>query len=504
MDSRFFERVAMYLRKSRAVEGEETEVVLAKHRAQLSRYAAEHMINVVKIYEEVVSGDSLFSRPQMLQLLNDIENQEYTGVLCMDIDRLGRGNMKEQGLILETFKNSSTAIITPDKIYDLNNELDETQSEFKTFMARQELKMIKKRLSRGLHLTIEKGGYVSNIPFGYKRGYKNKVPTLVPDPEESKYVQMIFSLYNEGYGCQEICNRLNMLGVRPRRSDMFSRSSVRKILTNPVYIGKIVWGQKKHITTKSFNGRKRIVDNPKENWLVIDGLHQPIIDDETFETANALLQGKRHPPYRVGGVIMNPFSGLLFCRRCGRAMTRRAFGKNKAEYLLCPTTGCMKSSRLENIEHTLIGVLIEQLNTLSLQDENCSTDCHRINDINILENLKAREKKLQKQRNRLYDLLEQGIYTTEIFDERNNILTEQLNKLSAEIKTLEEKQKRKINQNDLSNIKITHLLQEYWNGTPEEKNKLLKCVIKKAFYYKAKNAGPNDYIIEVELRDVLA
>lgn len=180
MDSRFFERVAMYLRKSRAEEGEETEVVLAKHRAQLSRYAAEHMINVVKIYEEVVSGDSLFSRPQMLQLLNDIENQEYTGVLCMDIDRLGRGNMKEQGLILETFKNSSTAIITPDKIYDLNNELDETQSEFKTFMARQELKMIKKRLSRGLHLTIEKGGYVSNIPFGYKRGYKNKVPTLAP------------------------------------------------------------------------------------------------------------------------------------------------------------------------------------------------------------------------------------------------------------------------------------------------------------------------------------
>jgi len=90
MDSRFFERVAMYLRKSRAEEGEETEVVLAKHRAQLSRYAAEHMINVVKIYEEVVSGDSLFSRPQMLQLLNDIENQEYTGVLCMDIDRLGR------------------------------------------------------------------------------------------------------------------------------------------------------------------------------------------------------------------------------------------------------------------------------------------------------------------------------------------------------------------------------------------------------------------------------
>lgn len=129
--SPFFKNVAMYLRKSRAEENEDTQTVLARHKAQLTQYAAAHEIKVSKIYEEVVSGDSLFVRPRMIELLKDIESEKYTGVLCTDIDRLGRGNMKEQGLILETLKDANTAIITPDKIYDLNNEIDETQSEFK-------------------------------------------------------------------------------------------------------------------------------------------------------------------------------------------------------------------------------------------------------------------------------------------------------------------------------------------------------------------------------------
>ena len=111
-------------------------------------YAKNNNLNIVKIRKEIVSGDKLFNRPEMMQLLKEVEEKKYDSVLVIDIERLGRGNMQEQGLILETFKESDTKIITPLKIYDLNNEIDEEHTEFETFMSRRELKNNKKITAR--------------------------------------------------------------------------------------------------------------------------------------------------------------------------------------------------------------------------------------------------------------------------------------------------------------------------------------------------------------------
>lgn len=145
------ENVAIYLRKSRAEELSDTvEDTLRRHKEILLEFAEKNDLQVTKIFEEVVSGDSLYARPQMLCLLSEIEKSSYTAVLCMDIDRLGRGAMSEQGIILETFKANKTKIITPRKIYDLCDEIDEEYTEFETFMARRELKLIKRRMQRGI------------------------------------------------------------------------------------------------------------------------------------------------------------------------------------------------------------------------------------------------------------------------------------------------------------------------------------------------------------------
>ena len=74
----------------------------------------------------------------MLRLLDDISQKRYDAVLCMDIDRLGRGDMASQGMILDTLRTAECLIVTPRRVYDLNNEMDETYSEFEAFMARQE------------------------------------------------------------------------------------------------------------------------------------------------------------------------------------------------------------------------------------------------------------------------------------------------------------------------------------------------------------------------------
>lgn len=499
----FFENAAMYLRKSRAEEGEETEIVLARHKAQLTRYATAHNINVTKIYEEVVSGDSLFARPQMIELLHDIGSGKYTGVLCTDIDRLGRGNMKEQGLILETFKDAETAIITPDKIYDLNNEIDETQSEFKTFMARQELKMIKKRLSRGIRLTIEKGGYVSNVPFGYVRDHKDKIPTLAPDPKESEYVKLIFKWYIEGDGCQTICHKLTAMGVKPRRGDEFSRNSIRRIITNPVYIGKVVWGQKKHIRPKKVGEKHKTIYLPQDQWLMFDGLHPAIVDNDAYNKANAILQGHYHPPYRESGQILNPLAGLLLCRQCGRTMTRRAFGKRRYQtaHILCPTVGCMKSSRADYVEQMFLQELKLMLRELEIEQAYGDTGADSLQSDFIIENMRSEYSKLIKQREKLYDLLERGIYTVPVFSEREKLLTTRIDAIAYDIAALETEMATKRKRAGILIPQIKYVLQEYLDGTPDERNRLLKSVVKRAYYFKAKAAAPKDFSIDIELRE---
>ena len=95
----------------------------------------------------------------MLELLQEVEDCKYDAVLVMDVDRLGSGNMREQGLILETFKEYSTKLITQNKTYNLQNEFDEESSEFEIIIARRELKIIKKRLMIGRMKSLEEGNY---------------------------------------------------------------------------------------------------------------------------------------------------------------------------------------------------------------------------------------------------------------------------------------------------------------------------------------------------------
>lgn len=220
--------VAIYLRKSRAEELTDTvEETLRRHHEILTEYAVKNDLNVVRTYEEVVSGESLYARPKMMELLSDVEQGKYEAVLCMDIDRLGRGTMSDQGIILETFKAADTKIITPRKVYDLNNELDEEYTEFETFMARRELKLIKRRMQRGVRKSIEEGGYLANAPYGYRNVMVNKRPTLEINEEEAKFVRLMFDLYvNKGMGCQVIADTVNAMGAKPHRSDRFGRTSV--------------------------------------------------------------------------------------------------------------------------------------------------------------------------------------------------------------------------------------------------------------------------------------
>ena len=144
-------KTCMYLRKSRAEDlSDSTGDTLRRHRETLEETARAMQLTICGVYEEVVSGEDLYARPEMLRLLRDVKDGVCEAVLCMDIDRLGRGTMSQQGVILETFKEAGVRIITPQKTYDLQDEMDEDYTELQTFFARKELKLIKKRMRRGV------------------------------------------------------------------------------------------------------------------------------------------------------------------------------------------------------------------------------------------------------------------------------------------------------------------------------------------------------------------
>src|SRR5690606_20554216 len=107
--------VCMYLRKSRADlvgEARGEGATLSRHKKILLDLAKQKGLNIIKIRQEIASGESLIHRPEMMELLKEVEAGLYDAVLCMDLDRLGRGNMREQGIIMETFQRSGTKIIT--------------------------------------------------------------------------------------------------------------------------------------------------------------------------------------------------------------------------------------------------------------------------------------------------------------------------------------------------------------------------------------------------------
>lgn len=483
-------RYAEYLRKSRADDpGEPIEVTLARHREALGECMVKLGIAVAPedVFEEVVSGDSLYARPQMLRLLEGVERGLYSGVLCMDIQRLGRGSMSDQGAILDAFKLSGTKIITPGKVYDLSDETDETYTEFETFLGRQEYKMIKRRLRRGIKATIQSGGYIANAPFGYDKVHIGKTPSIKPNEAEAPFVRMMFDLYLSGLGCQRIADKVNSMGAKPRRGEAFTRTTIRAILQNPVYVGKIVWDRKTHIRHAKQNGGKHLtIYNPRESWTIVDGIHQSIVSQEAFDQVQDIFS-RRHRSPSFTGVIENPLAGLIVCGNCGHHMQRQA-DKRGGPMLLCQKRGCIVSSKLNLVEAQLISCLREEMDLLvhTAGNESPQQD-HTRQAFQAIEKQIATAK---AQDDRLHDLLEQGVYDTDTFLQRHAALTQRIASLEAAKADLHPQ--AQLNVPKMAE-RIQGVLDVYQTLAPAERNELLKSVLEKVIYKKEPGAKPAEF-----------
>ena len=216
--------VAMYLRKSR---GEEDD--LAKHEVILEDICTKNNWKYVQ-YKEIGSSDSIELRPEMKKLLYDIEKETYDAVLVVDYDRLSRGDMGQQDKIKKIFRKANTLIITPNKIYDLNNEIDDTYTDFQGLIARQEYKMITKRLRQGKKIGAKMGNWTNGSPpFGYSyERYKDKYNEkgLVINDDEAEIYRYIIQKALAGETANSIAWDLNKKGIRTRQYKLWSHVAI--------------------------------------------------------------------------------------------------------------------------------------------------------------------------------------------------------------------------------------------------------------------------------------
>jgi site-specific DNA recombinase len=508
---RVMDRVAVYLRKSRAdleAEARGEGETLYKHRKTLLSLARKQGLNIIRIRQEIASGESLVNRPEMMALLKEVEAGEYDAVLCMDMDRLGRGSMQEQGLILETFRRSGTKIITPRKTYDLQDEWDEEYSEFEAFMARKELKIITRRLQRGKIQSLENGNYIAGTPpYGYRIERDKQGGVLVPEPDEAEVVRMIFHWYthddpSQRMGSKRIADKLNEMGFKTRQGKTWQPGHIVNILNKSVYAGFNQWSKVNHMQLKG--GKRKKQQRPREEWMEVKGRHEPLIDMETYKKTKELLKSRAHSPYKQK--LRNPLAGLIRCQKCGRSIVKRE--NNRKQYFLgCININCdNRSTRLDLVESKLLDVLKEWLEGYRLRWETDSKPEHKDDtEIKIrkkaLKNLRSELATLEQQRERLHDFLERGIYDDETFMERSATLASRISDTKTAItkaeKDLAEAAKRLKARKEII-PQVEHVLELYSvTDDIKLKNNLLKSILDRIEYKKEKHQKRNQFTLEV-------
>lgn len=484
---------AMYLRKSRAdVEAEthgEGETLL-RHENALTAVAEKLGFEITKIYREIISGETIASRPEIQKLLSEVEQGVYEGVLVMDADRLARGDSVDQGLVARAFRLTGTKIITPRKIYDPNSEFDEEYFEFELFMARREYKLINRRIQRGRVTSVKEGRFIGSVaPYGYDKVkiIGGKGYTIKPN-NEAAIVKLIFEQYLKCSGAGAVAATLEDIGVSARMGKQWSRATVAGILKNPVYIGKIRWSYRKNVK-QSRGGQIVTQRKANENYILAEGLHEPIINEDLFYKVQKKMSENRKKPVNYSKTLKNPFTGLIFCKICGERMTR--LGKNAhTEYdaLKCADVKCscvssplsiVEKAVIEALEQWLCGYDVTVEPTVEASENHCA---------NVLEELNGELKKIKDSREKICEFLEQGVYTADIFAERNEALKFRENEVILKIKHLEDiTENEKINSAAKENIKpnIKKLIEAYhFCENAEEKNCFLKAVLCRVEYSK--------------------
>ena len=342
---------------------------LEAQRERLLRFAEFQEMEVVREYCDAgKSGKNISGRPEFSQMLQDIaeDRDRVDFILVFKLSRFGR-NAADVLNSLQYIQDFGVNLICVEDGIDSSKDSGKLTITVLSAVAEIERENILVQTMEGRRQKAREGKWNGGqAPFGYELDSKNG--TLTVNSKEAEIVRIIFSKFvNEGLGADSICDYLNQHGyqkkkVKKNELNYFSRGFIMKILDNPVYIGKIAYGR---IATEKVKGSRDQYKRVKsDDYMLVDGIHEAIVDQELWEAARIRR--------KETGVKWNKthslehehiLSGILRCPVCGSGLVgtvRRRKNKKSGEYKDDFYYKCLHRKKIDDIHFCNFRLVLNQ------------------------------------------------------------------------------------------------------------------------------------------------
>lgn len=373
-------RVAIYCRLSKDDESEGESSSIQTQRAMLEHYCAQQGWEIAAVYQDDGFTGLNMNRPDLMKLLEAIQRKKIDVVVTKDLSRLGRNYIQTGQLIEEFFPRHGVRYIAVNDSVDTATDSAYDMTPFRAVMNQMYSADVSKKVHSAYVTKARSGQFTGCLaPFGYKKDALDK-NHLVPDEDTAWIAKLIFDYAREGFGPNYIRRRLEdqeipcpawwnrKKGLRnkftkfeladPEKGHLiWDFTTIKEILQNPVYIGAIA-SQKQVYKFKT----GWLKDKQPHEWLVVEGMHEPLIDRDTFMLVQEKIKSRKRPD-AFGNYSI--FAGLVKCGQCGSTLNiRRANQKGNERIYTCAKYnryGVRHCSQHRMKYDVLYGILLEQI-----------------------------------------------------------------------------------------------------------------------------------------------
>ena len=340
-------RVALYIRLSKEDENEGPSESVTNQKSLLNEFVQQHRLSVYDTYIDDGWSGTNFDRPDFQRMLGDIEDRKVNMVITKDLSRLGRDYIMTGHYMERYFPEKQVRYIS--LLDGIDTGVESTANDitpFRAIMNDMYAKDISRKIKSVKRDKQRKGQFIGGKPvYGYKMHptEKNKI---VIDKEAAPTVRRIFGMALEGMSCRQIATQLNAEGVPtpaayaglpvPKSgpyTGLWSSERISEMLQNETYIGNMVQGRSVKLSYKS----RKCLHQARENWVVVENTHEPLIDREAFEKVQVLVASRKHTRSRTYDFLLK---GLIFCYECGcplAVLNRKNAAGEDVLYFVCRT-----------------------------------------------------------------------------------------------------------------------------------------------------------------------
>ncbi len=427
--------VAIYIRVSTEEQAVSGNSLTEQEEELVKQTMSAGYTNYILYVDDGYSAKNL-DRPQMKKLLHDIEHNKVIGLFTTRIDRLTR-KVSDFGKIIDVLTQHGAFYRAVRQNFSIDTAIGRLMANILSTIAEFEREMIAERVYENLANKAKRG----QLPFKPCYGYKTEKGKLVIDEKEAKWVRKMVDFYLQGKGGRYIANYLTQNGVKTKKGKIWTATTVRVLLHTPTLVGDYIWNQRKYV------GSSR-VKRDKNDWIIIENNHEPIITREQHNKIMKMSEVKDSVQNRVkmktrqGNRVL---SGIAVCGFCQSPMYASwqiypiSGGKVKKKTYRCSTyalTGGCVINRVdaEELDQFVINEVTKFEKTDFIEENLKFVRVPRQND--ELRFIKRRIRGYDERIQRLFEALSMGVISiTEFSDQKNKIETQkqldqdELNKL---------------------------------------------------------------------------